>query len=336
MPEFTLAQAGFNPSPNPVQPAEGAAPYTKFSWLPEGSTLATDLSLGTTPLVKKDITYNIIEAWRQQFKLMRILYENDIHYHNSFAYDVPEEPWDRTPVTITANNAGGSQTQTISVTDSSNIAPQAMFFYPDGINMGIVTSVTNSTTIVVRAKDGGTCPSITAGDYLTIGAYGKGDGSNYLTGYSRGAVNMKRYLIGRIERSQRYTEDELLELRNNGTTDYYERDLSRMMRLIKQDAFAMYLYGKEGVFSFTNPTASVAYKIVSGDGFLTQLIKGQAASCTSTTASFLADFETLSDNTNLRGEDEPRFLVGTNRTINLVSKIWKNPVLYNPSDTIAS
>ena len=333
---YTLPFAAGTPTPNPQVPYEGQSPNTAFNWLPEGSQLASDLSLSTTPLVRKDITPVIIEAYRQSFKLMRILFENEVRYKKSFESYTVEEPWNRTPYVTTATANAGA-TQTITLSSVANIGAQAEIYYPDGINEGFVTAVNTSLNqITVIAGQGKTLPAIAIGDQLTLAAYGKADGANYLTGYGRLGINTRRFLVGRIERSLRYTRQEKQELLNNGTTNYYEKDVANLMKLIKEDAFSKILFGKENVYEFTPSGASNNYKVISPNGILTQLIAGNAPYANTTPSTLVSDFENLLDNTNFQSEGTPKFVVGTERALHMLSSVYKDHVRYEPSSTVSS
>ena len=328
-----MPTTNYTPTPNPIVPGASQAPFAGWNLNPQGSLYATTYGQNTTALIQRDITYKIIEAIPQQFKLMKLLFNQGVEYTKRKEHTWFEETWNRNALLATGNIGGGA-TQVIPMTNTSGVSVTSEIVYPNNTH-GIVTAIVTNTSITVAPMTGApNLPAVAIGDSFIIQDVPIADGMNTFMDYQRLNLVERTNYTQRFRRNRRYTREEIQDYKNSGTTDYYERDMAVMMRTIYQDAYATYVNGVMGEYTFTIPGGSGSYHVMTSNGIFPQLVTGGAQHATSDPTTVLVDFETLANNTNYKNPDEPRFVIGTNKMISRLSSLLKDPIRYETNDRI--
>ena len=127
---------------------------------------------------------------------------------------------------------------------------------------------------------------------------------------------------------------------NNGTTNYYERDMKHLMDECYRDLFALYINGTRGEHNILVPAdaglAAGTYKTKIGDGLFPFMQRYGAANSISSPATIVADFEALAFATNYEAAGATRWILGTDRVLHILSQMWKDPVRYMSGDVTNS
>ena len=329
-----MAQFNYLPTPNPVQPNVAQAPYAGWLQNPMMSPYSQAYGLPETDLLKKAIAHDIYDSIPAQFALMTLLLDRGIEYYADDVFTYMERTWNRVALTVGAAGANAAALQVIPMTNTAGVGINAVVVYPDGTH-GMVNTVTTNTSITVQIQtNGGTLPAVVGGDYLTVESYIKADGMNYFVGYDRLQVVERYNYMQMFQRSKRWTRLEMQKYRNSGTTDYMEKDMALQIEEIYQDAFATYLNGSIGEYTFTAPGGAGVYRGKTANGIVQTLLQGGVQTCTSDPTTITSDFQTLAENTNYKNVNEPRFVIGTNKMLSKLDAILKDPIRYETSDRV--
>lgn len=326
-----MANTQYTPTPNPVVPGAAQAPFAGWNWNPQGSHYAVAYSQNESPLIKRDIFNTIVESIPQQFKLMNLLFNQGVEYRPNDETSWFEETWNRIPIIVGIAGAGGGATQEVPTTNTAGIGENAEVVYPDGTH-GIVSMVVANTSFTVTAQTGDVLPAVVSGDKLIVQSYVIADGMNYFVGYDRLSLVEYTNFIQYFRRTKRWTRMEQTKHRNLGTTDYMERDKALLMKSIYQDAFATYLNGHKGQYTFTPTGGSGTYYAKSTDGIFPSMVSMGSQNVVSDPTTVAKDFEFLSFNTNYKNVDEPRYVICTDKMWYQLSTIMKDPIRYSPAD----
>ena len=326
-----MPTTNYTPTPNPIVPGTAQAPFAGWNLNPQGSLYGVTYGQNTTALIQRDITAKIVEAIPQQFKLMKLLFNQGVEYTKLKEHTWFEETWNRNSLTATAGVGAGSP-QVIPMANTAGVSVTNEVVYPDNTH-GIVIALTANVSITVQAMTGaGNLPAVANLDKLIVQDVPIADGMNTFMDYERLNLIERTNYTQRFRRNRRYTREEMQAYKNAGTTDYYERDLALMMRTIYQDAYATYVNGVMGEYTFTIPGGAGVYRAMTSNGIFPQLVSGGAQHATSDPSTVIVDFETLANNTNYKNPDEPRFIIGTNKMISRLNSLFKDPIRYSTDD----
>ena len=331
-------------TPNPVNPHATQSPFPLWLQHAPGAEMAAQYGYGTTALLAADIQRAIVDSIPKQEKLIKLMFDKPAILKNSpkeYSWFEDEIPRPALEV-LTGQGSGATQTIPLTAGGSNYISPNTLVHLPSG-RQAIVTAVdTTANEITVKAANGSAVlPSISAGQIITQGFAPIADGQNFFSNYSRLELVEYRNWFATGQRARRWTTLTALDYQNNGTTEYFDRDASKLWKMVYEDLFWIFVNAEKGQYDITVPAGSGmtnagTYKATVGDGFYTFMVKNGAAHSTSTPASLEADFKTLAFGTNHKDVDGVRYVLGTPRMLNMMSDVWKDPVHYAPNDTIAS
>ncbi len=328
-----MAGTIYTPTPSTTQPSVAQAPFAGWVQNPQMSEYSQLYSQTETVHLKKAIAQKIYDAIPAQFSLMRLLLDKPIEYVNDDVFTYSERTWNRVALTSTAI-VGAAPAQTIPMTSTAGVGLQAIVVYPNGTH-GIVTTVTANTSIVVTGKTGsGNLPAVVVGTILVVEGFIKADGTNYFVGYDRLSTVERVNYLEMFQRAKRWTRMEMQKYKNSNTTDYMEKDMALLMEEIYQDAFATYINGSKGEYTFTPPGGTGVYRAKACNGIYQTLLVGGAQHCISDPTTIAVDFQTLAENTNYKNVNEPRFVIGTNKLLTKLDAILKDPIRYNTGDRV--
>jgi hypothetical protein len=106
--------------------------------------------------------------------------------------------------------------------------------------------------------------------------------------------------------------------------------------LIEQDAYQQFWNGTKGAYAITSPAGTGltggVYEAKTGWGIYPFMVANGAKHATSTAATLAADLKTLCMTTNYKNVNAPRFLFATEKVIDCLNTVLKDPVHYTPAD----
>lgn len=327
------------PVPNTQNPNGAQGPFSLENLNAIGSTLAAEQGWETTSLIKQAIQREIFRAIPSQFKPMKLLFSRPMIWVSAREFKYYEQTWHKVQLKATAG-VGSSTSMAIPITPASitSVTVNNLVYFEDN-SMGIVSEVnTGTNTITVKAANNGSAlPAISSGDALRIQSPLIGDGLNVNIQFDRLGVYEKRNQIQIFKRNKKWTRGEQTTHRNNGVTDYVEKDTAMLAEQLYTDAFSIYLNGTMGVYNiYSTNGGGVITTATTADGIYPALVKGGCQHGVADPVTLKDVFKQLANNTNYKNVDEPRFILATQRMLGILSDYWKDPVRYAPNDTIAS
>jgi hypothetical protein len=333
-----MADFSYTPTPNIANPSAVQAPFA--GWLSNafGSEFAGLYGYPETIHLNRVVSQKIIENFPAQYNLFRLVYSKPIEYKNSDEWSWTEKSWIR-PLILTASTASvvAGTTQVIPLTagGSSMTTINDLVTYPDNTKGNVIGVDLTANTITVSAKTGSTLPAISGTVRLTIGSPIIADGMNDFYHFDRQVTSTFTNYVMRGQRNKRWTRTDLLKYMNSATTDFLEKDTKEQMMFAQQDVFFQFMNGDKGQFKLvTTSGGSQVYPAKSNWGVFPFMKYNGSQHCASSPSTILSDFKTIAFNTNYKNVDVPRFIVGTDKSLDTLSSILKNPIRYNPNDMV--
>jgi hypothetical protein len=332
-----MGQVTFTATPNTVAPTGIQAAFPSWNTNPQGSEYAAIYNRPETIHIRKAVSKTIIENFPAMFNIFRIVFSKPMKYELNDEYSWTETPWLRPAIYATVGTASNPQTMTLSAGYVSNVAVNDIVTYPDNTK-GIVTTVTAASNQIVVANKtgGGNLPLIVSGDRLTMNPI-IADGMNTFFHFDRMTTNTYTNYIYRGQRNKRWTRMDIQKYLNVGQTDFFDKDMSQLMRHAQLDVFQQFFNGDKGEFVLPVTSGGTQlYPAKSNWGVFPFMQYNGSQHATSSPTTLEADFVTLAQNTNYKNVDVPRFILGTNKALYAMSKVFKNPIRYAPNDSIAN
>lgn len=331
-----MASTSFVATPSVADPAATQSLFPDWLLNPIGSEYAAQYNRDTTLHLQRAIFENIVDDIPAQFGMFKILFQKQPEYVADDVFTWTERLWPRPTLRATAGVAGGA-TQVITLATNNVAVVNDTIVYPDNTH-GIITAVNNAlNTITVATYNGAAnLPAVVANDVFIIESASIADGMDSFVHFDRmTTINYTNY-IGRGQRNKRWTTMTAQKYKNNGTTNYFEKDAREMMELAMQDMFATFINGQKGEKNITVPagTGLTAGTFVakSSWGIFPFMQQNGAMHATSSPATLEADFKQLAFNSNYKNVNAPRFILGTDRALHAMSTFMKDPIRYTPSD----
>lgn len=337
-----MPNTSFTATPSNTNPAATQALYPSWLLNQLGSSYAAQYGYTDTSLLAPAIHNMIVDSIPAQYGVLKLLFDKPAVVVPDFEHSWFEREIPRPSLVIGANSTGGA-TSTITLTSggSSNVSINDSVILPDE-RVAIVAEVnTTANTIKVKPQNGEpNIPNYTAGDTILIGYAVNPDGSNFFSNYTRMDVKKYTEYVTRGLRAKRWTRETAQRYQNLGQTDYFEKDAKELMENVYNDLFYLFMNANKGEYDVLAPAGTGltagTYKQKVGNGIYPFLVKNGAAHATSTPATLEADFKALAFNTNFKNIDDVRYVLGTPKTLNLMSDVWKDPIRYAPNDRISS
>lgn len=331
-----MASISFNATPNVANPAATQSLFPDWLVNPIGSEYAAQYGRDTTLHLQRAIFSNIVDAIPAQFSVFKLLFQKPYEYVADDVFTWTERLFPRPLLRANAGVAGGA-TQNIVLTTNNVVVVNDVIVYPDNTH-GIVTAVNNATNTITVAPFNGAAnlPAVNANDLFVIESASIADGMDSFVHFDRmTTVNYTNY-IGRGQRNRRWTTMTAQKYKNNGTTNYFEKDAKELMELAMQDMFARFINGQKGEHNITVPAGAGltagTFIAKSNWGIFPFMQQNGAMRATSSPATLEADFKQLAFNSNYKNVNVPRFILGTDRALHAMSSFMKDPVRYTPSD----
>lgn len=331
-------QTAYTGTPNPSNPAATQGLYPLWNFNAPASEYSGQYGFDETIHLQRAIFNEIKENFPAQFNIFRILFSKPVQYMNSDEFTWTEEAWPRPILTIGTGAIASTTTQTLVLTSggTAGVAVGDSVWYPDG-TQGWISSITASTeTIVVSVLTGGSVPAISAGEKLVPGTPIIADGMNSFVHYDRATTVQHTNYVMIGQRNRRWTNMTMLKMQNAGTTDYLAKDAKLTMMNAQLDAFQSFFNGTKGNAQITYPVGTGltggAYNAKTTWGVFPFMKSNGSQHATSTPATLEADFRQLSFNTNYKNVDVPRFILGSDKALNSMAKVLKNPIRYFPEN----
>lgn len=331
-----MASTSFNATPNPSNPAATQSLYPDWLLNPIGSEYAAQFGRPSTIHLQQAIFRTIVDKIPAQFAMFKILFNKSPEYVSDDVFTWTERLWPR-PLLRASAGVGGGATQAIVLTTNNVAVVNDIIVYPDNTH-GVITAVNNATNTVTVAPFNGAAnlPAVVAGDTFVIESAKIADGMNDRAHYDRMTTVKYTNYIGMGQRNKRWTTMTAQKYKNNGTTDYFEKDAKELMELSMQDMFAIFINGQKGEVP-VSPIADAAltagtFMAKSSWGVFPFMQQNGAMHATSSPATLEADFTALAFNSNYKNVNAPRFILGTDKALHAMSTFMKDPVRYTPSD----
>ena len=329
-----MAQNAYTATPNPANPTATQGNYPLWQFNAPASDYSGQYGFDETIHLQRTIFNEIKENFPAQFNIFRILFSKPVEYVNSDEFSWTEEAWPRPILTIATGAGSSTTTQSLVLTagGTNGIAVGDSVWYTDG-TQGFISAITAATnTITVSPLTGGSLPAIAANEKLVPGTPIIADGMNSFVHYDRIATVQHTNYVMIGQRNRRWTNMTMLKMQNSGTTDYLQKDAKLTMMNAQLDAFQSFFNGTRGNAGITFPSGGAAYNAKTTDGVFPFMKRGGSQHATSTPATLEADFRQLAFNTNYKNVDVPRFIIGSDKALNAMAKVLKNPVRYFPEN----
>jgi hypothetical protein len=333
-----MASTTFVATPSPADPAATQGLFPNWLLNPLGSEYAAQYGHDTTAHLQREIFATIVDSIPAQFGIFKILFQKQPEYKGLDEFTWFERLWPRPLLRASAGVAGGA-TQAIILTTNNVATVNDIIVYPDNTH-GIITAVVNATNTITVAPYNGAAnlPAVVANDTFVIESAPIADGMDSFVHYDRMQTIHYTNFIGRGQRNKRWTTMTAQMYKNNGTTNYFEKDAKEMMELAMQDMFAMFINGQKGEVPIT---VAAGAGLTAGTffaktpwGVFPFLQQNGAMHATSSPATLEADFSQLAFNSNYKNVNAPRFILGTDRALHAMASIMKDPIRYNPNDMV--
>lgn len=330
-------QVGYTGTPNTSNPAATQGNYPLWNANAPGSEYAGLYGGDETIHLRREIFNQIIENFPAQFNIFRIIFSKPVKYYNSDEFTWTEENWPRPILTVATGHAAGAVQQIVLTPGGANsVVINDSVWYPDD-TQGYVTSVTPSTnTIEVTALQGSTLPLCSANETLIPGFPIIADGMNTFVHFDRIVTTQHTNYVSIGQRNRRWTDMTMLKYQNAGTTDYIEKDAKLTMMNAQLDVFQMFFNGTKGNAQITTPAgAGLTAGTFNGKtawGVFPFMKSSGSQHADATTATIEATFRQLAFNTNYKNVDVPRFILGSDKALNALAHVLKNPIRYQPEN----
>ena len=326
------------------QPGLGGSPYGNALFANAlGSDYAANSAYATseTDLIRRALQETIIDAAPAKYNILKLLFEQPMESVASDEYYWREQPFGRTPLTVTVGAAAVpavvgstvSQTITISAASIPFVTLDYVVCYNDaGNTKGIVTALNTTTGVMtITSQTSEALPVLAAADVLVPMSTFRADSQNSFSTYQR-LNTIERYnYVQRFLRARQWGRVELLKFQNLGTTDYLMKDVEEVIKQIRWDLFASFMNGTRGEFA---TAAGIPGKAMGG--IFPLMTSAGAGSATTTIAGLQAAFEALAFATDYKSETGRRFIIAPPRLINELNKLYKAQLVrYAPSDKVA-
>jgi hypothetical protein len=337
-----MSSQSYNATPNVVNPAATQGLFPLWLTNPIGSQYAAQYGYDTTLHLNRVVHETITKSIPAQFGVIKMFFDKTPEYVNSDEHTWTEKLWSRPLLRVQVGaGAGSPSTITLTAGGAAEVEVNQVVVLPNNTHALVTAKNLGAGTITLSAFNGaGNLPVIGAGDVIIVQAQPIADGQNFFSGYSRIRTINYTNFITRGQRNKRWTTDTALKYQHSGKTNFFDLDLEELMELAMQDVMSLFINGQKGEITVT-PQADAAltaggYQAKMNWGMFPFMQQNGAMWAVSSPATLEADFKELAFNTNYKNVNVPRFILGTDRALNLLSTIWKDPVRYAPNDTIAS
>lgn len=337
-----MSSVSYNATPNPVNPAAVQGLFPLWLTNPIGSDYAAQYGYDTTLHLGRVVHNTIVKSIPAQFGIIKMFFDKTPEYRASDEHTWTEKLWSRPLLRVQVGaGAGNPVVVTLTAGGAAEVEVNQVLVLPDNTHVRVSAKNLAANTITLASYNGaGNIPAIAGGDILVVQAQPIADGQNFFYGFTRiRTINYTNY-ITRGQRHKRWTTDTALKYKNSGTTNLFDLDLEELMELAMQDMMSLFINGQKGEINVT-PAADAAltagtYAAKMNWGVFPFMQQNGAMWAVSSPATLEADFKELAFNTNYKNVNVPRFILGTDRALNLLSTIWKDPVRYTANDTASS
>lgn len=327
------------PTPNPIVPGSGQAPYANHTTNPQGSPYAAAYGYVSTEQLRRDLAMKIFDATPKAFEAMKTILNKPVEFQNDDVFTFQEHGIGRTPIKVKTNFAGGANTGSIiCVKGAASVSTMnKVLQLPSGAKC-IVTGVTENAaddTIAVKAQTGALLPAVLADTIIPIQMGLIADGMNISMHYDRLDTISRTNYIQLFQRDRRWTRMEMQKYANSGTTDLFDKDKQYQTKLIFQDAFISMFVGKKGEFTITLPGGATTVAKTT-DGIFTSMVDAGSWHVNTSDATLQTDFEQGAFATYYMNPGSVRYIYATSENLYKLSKVFKEDgIQYTPNDTIA-
>jgi hypothetical protein len=337
-----MSSQSFNATPNTVNPAAVQGLFPNWLANPIGSQYAAMYGYDTTLHLGRVIHNEITKSIPAQYGILKILFDKKTEYRDSDEHTWTEKLWSRPLLRVQVGaGAGNPITVTLTAGGTGEVEPNQIVVLPNNTHARVTAKNTALNTITLASYNGmGNLPAIAANDVLIVEGTPIADGMNFFNGYTRARTIQYTNYIAIGQRNKRWTTLTALKYKNTNTTNYFDIDMEELRELAMQDMLAMFINGQKGEIDIVAQADAAltggSYKAKMNWGMFPFMQQNGAMHSISSPATLEADFKELAFNSNYKNVGVPRVILGTDRALNALSTIWKDPVRYAPNDTISS
>jgi hypothetical protein len=297
-----------------------------------GSQYAANGGHSTNALIQKITKQLIFDAAPQQFFDLKLLSAKPFESVNSDEWFFHEMGFGREPIVLTGAITGGSASESIAVSTTSEVSADTMLVLPNNQKV-IVTDVDEANgQITIRGLEGATLPATSAGGVLSNLAPVEADGSTSISQYFR-IDTIERYnYVQMLVKAMRFGRMELHKYEKaNTTSNYLSMQKQRMIQQFRIDLSNILWNGERGEVKLKDG------KMAKTTGGIFPTMQEAGSPNISTTVANLDDaLEELALDTEFKAFGATRFLYGTPRRIHQLSQQYKRELTrYAPNDDMA-
>jgi len=317
---------------------------------PEGSTYASTFSHDTTALLRKEIERVIFDKAPKQYDAMKILNMLPTKTKKADEFTYVEKVWTRQALEV-STWTHGTKTLVLAGTYATvgdlNLQTNFKFYDPNGVQYIIKTvnhSASADTSAVVIEKVNTTGSSWTpilgdfaAADVLTVAGALAADGMDEI-GTGNKVQTVQRYnYFEMFQRAQVWTPLQLLNMKNNGTTDIMDYQKKENLEQLRLDIFSSMFAGGRGEAIVYKPSATgTEYETKTMHGIINMMIDGGSEHASPTWSGVQTAFEALSFSTNKKAVGGLRVIMARDEVLTEIAKSYKSEgTRYAPNDRIA-
>ena len=321
-------------------PGIGNSPFGMLATNPQSSVYAGISGYSPTETIRiaKAIRYAIFDAAPEQYNALRIIFEKPMEEVNNREFEYLEKTFGRSALQSTgvvgaiAAVAGVPQSYVIPMTAASvtHLTPDQIIIFPNNAKAVVKSVAGLNVTVESQTSDG--LPAVANNDVFAVLSSIQADGMDYFSVYERLETITRSNFIQQFLRARRWSQMELQEYQNSGTTDYLVNDKAEGIKQMRVDLFNALFNGQKGEFRISNNYITTAL-----GGIFPTMVAAGSMTANPTLAGLIPVFRTLAFATNFKKEGATRFIYGTQEILSDLSSVFKDPgVRYAPSDSIAS
>jgi len=219
------------------------------------SPYASAYGYATTSLISRYLEAKIWDAAPQQyFEDLYILNQVAAEQVPSDEYTWQEAPYGRDSIVVTAANAGGGASMTITVTPASTgvVAVDTVVTFPNN-SKGIVASINTALNqITINSMTGATLPAVAVNDTIANATPLEADGASVvMQGFRQNTIERVNFTM-MLSKMIQYGKMEMFKYEKSGTTDYLDFNFNAAMLQYRTDISNNYWNGSLGQFTLNS------------------------------------------------------------------------------------
>lgn len=298
------------------------------------SQYASQYGHSVSDLVKRVTKELIYDAAPKMFFDLKLLGQKTPEIKASDEFEYAEFGYGREALVVTAG-AGAAvypATQTITVSDTSNISKDTIIVYPNNSKGTVLSVDTTLSQIVVSPMTNLSVPAVVANDLLNNLSPVERDAADTISQYFRIEPTKRYNYVQMFVKALRFGRMELWKLDRAATYSNYLMQLKkRFYQQFRIDLSNAYWNGERGEVTLADGT-----KAKTMGGVYPLMLAAGSPVVTTSVANMDAALEDLALNTEYGDYGDTRFLFGTPRYILYLSKVYKSSLTrYSPENDMA-